>query len=75
MKRALSTLELKKIAIIALSAIIAIFFFIRNLFSFFSVLSLGRFLRSSTITAWWEYHYHASVTPLPHSGNIITKLW
>lgn len=73
MKRVLSLLELKKIAIIALSAIIAIFF-IRNLFSFFQF-SLGRFLRSSTITAWWEYHYHASVTPLPHSGNIITKLW
>lgn len=74
MKRALSTLELKKIAIIALSAIIAIFFFIRTSLVFFQF-SLGRFLRSSTVTAWWEYHYHASVTPLPHSGNIITRLW
>lgn len=74
MKQVLSLLELKKIAIIALSAIIAIFFYKEPLY-FFPVLSLGRFLRSSTITAWWEYHYHASVTPLPHSGNIITKLW
>lgn len=60
MKRALSTLEFKKIAIIALSAIIAIFFFIRNLFSFFFQFSLlvDFFVRA----------------PLPHGGNIITTL-
>lgn len=58
MKRALSTLELKKIAIIALSAIIAIFF-IRNLFSFFQFsLLVDFFVRA----------------PLPHGGNIITTL-
>lgn len=58
MKQVLSLLELKKIAIIALSAIIAIFF-IRNLFSFFQFsLLVDFFVRA----------------PLPHGGNIITTL-
>lgn len=63
MKRALSLLELKKIAIIALSAIIAIFF-IRNLFSFFSSLSWS--------ISSFEHHYRMVGISLPRFGNTVT---
>lgn len=65
MKRALSTLEFKKIAIIALSAIIAIFFFIRNLFSFF-------FSSLSWSISSFEHHYRMGGISLPRFGNTVT---